>query len=136
MHREKHFLSKTPLPLVLLFLLNMFLVFALQLLFVFNVCIFGALAGAGILAAQYYGSGDNKGLSNILRSKLYIAFFTLAAFMAVLVFFGEELTVVHLYRAGDEPENIRFKLKLMIRTGSGKHLLKDPYPVFEIRQIT
>ena len=24
----------------------------------------------------------------------------------------------------------------MIRTGSGKHLLKDPYPVFEIRQIT
>lgn len=36
MHREKYFLSKTPLPLVLLFLLNMFLVFALQLLFVFK----------------------------------------------------------------------------------------------------
>jgi len=72
-----------------------------QLLFVYNVCIFGALAGAGILAAQYYGSGDNKGLSNILRSKLYIAFFTLAAFMAVLVFFGDEL-IMQFIHEGEE----------------------------------
>ena len=72
-----------------------------QLLFVFNVCVFGALAGAGILAAQYYGSGDNKGLADILRAKLYIAFFTLAAFMAVLVFFGEEL-ILQFIHEGEE----------------------------------
>ena len=36
MHREKYFLSKTPLPLVLLFLLNIFLIVAFQLLFVFK----------------------------------------------------------------------------------------------------
>ena len=29
-----------------------------QLLFVFNLCIWGALAGAGIFGAQYYGQGN------------------------------------------------------------------------------
>ena len=33
-----------------------------QLLFVFNLCIWGALAGAGIFGAQYYGQG-NAGVS-------------------------------------------------------------------------
>ena len=68
-----------------------------QLLFVYNVCIFGALAGAGILASQYYGSGDNRGLSDILRSKLYIAFCTVTVFMAVLIFFGEELIMQFIH---------------------------------------
>ena len=36
MYKEKYYSSKTPLPLVLLFLLNMFLVVAFQLLFVFK----------------------------------------------------------------------------------------------------
>ena len=72
-----------------------------QLLFVYNVCIFGALAGAGILAAQYYGSGDNKGVADILRAKLYIAFLTVAAFMAVLMLFGEEL-ILQFIHEGEE----------------------------------
>ena len=29
-----------------------------QLLFVFNLCIFGGLAGAGIYTSQFYGKGD------------------------------------------------------------------------------
>ncbi len=29
-----------------------------QLVFIFNLCIFGAVAGAGILGAQFYGSGN------------------------------------------------------------------------------
>jgi len=36
MYKEKYYSSKTPLPLVLLFLLNIFLVVAFQLLFVFK----------------------------------------------------------------------------------------------------
>lgn len=72
-----------------------------QLLFVYNVCIFGALAGAGILTAQYYGSGDNKGVADILRSKLYIAFLTMAAFAAVLCFFGEPLIMQFIHQ-GEE----------------------------------
>ena len=72
-----------------------------QLLFVYNVCIFGALAGAGILASQYFGSGDDKGVADILRSKLYIAFFTVAAFAAALGFFGEELIMQFIHQ-GEE----------------------------------
>ena len=33
-----------------------------QLVFVFNLCIFGGIAGAGILSAQYYGKRDFEGV--------------------------------------------------------------------------
>ena len=41
-----------------------------QLLFVCNLCLFGAMAGAGIFTAQYHGSGDNEGLRSTVRYKL------------------------------------------------------------------
>ena len=31
-----------------------------QLIFVFNLCIFGAVSGAGIFTAQYYGSANHR----------------------------------------------------------------------------
>ncbi len=34
-----------------------------QLLFVFNLCIFGGLAGAGIFTAQFYGKKDDQGIA-------------------------------------------------------------------------
>ena len=33
-----------------------------QLMFVFNLCIFGASSGAGIFTAQFHGSGDQEGI--------------------------------------------------------------------------
>ena len=39
-----------------------------QLLFVYNLCIFGGLAGAGIFTAQFYGKGDWKGLQDTVRT--------------------------------------------------------------------
>ena len=44
-----------------------------QLIFVFNLCVFGGLAGAGIMTAQYYGHGDHRGVADSFRAKLYIA---------------------------------------------------------------
>ena len=38
-----------------------------QLLFVFNLCIFGGLAGAGIFATQYAGAHDHKGVRDCFR---------------------------------------------------------------------
>ena len=38
-----------------------------QLVFVFNLCIFGGLAGAGIFTAQYYGNKDDEGIRNTFR---------------------------------------------------------------------
>ena len=62
-----------------------------QLLFVFNLCIFGGLAGAGILTAQYYGSGDHRGVADTFRAKLYIAFAAAVTFLAVFSLGGETL---------------------------------------------
>ena len=41
-----------------------------QLIFVFNLCIFGALSGAGIFGAQFHGKNDVEGVRNTLRFKL------------------------------------------------------------------
>ena len=38
-----------------------------QLVFVFNLCVFGGLSGAGIFGAQFYGAGDIEGLRNTFR---------------------------------------------------------------------
>ena len=62
-----------------------------QLLFVFNLCIFGGLAGAGILTAQYFGGGDHRGVADTFRAKLYIAFGTAAAFLGIFSLGGETL---------------------------------------------
>ena len=62
-----------------------------QLLFVFNLCIFGGLAGAGIFTAQYYGAGDEKGVADSFRAKLYIALGAVLVFMAIFLFAGDKL---------------------------------------------
>ena len=43
-----------------------------QLVFVFNLFIFGAVSGAGIFTAQYYGRGDEEGVRYTFRFKLII----------------------------------------------------------------
>ena len=43
-----------------------------QLLFVFNLCVWGAVSGAGIFTAQYYGKGDHEGVRNTFRAKLVL----------------------------------------------------------------
>ena len=39
-----------------------------QLLFIFYLCIFGGLAGAGIFATQFAGAGDDEGLGTVIVS--------------------------------------------------------------------
>ena len=55
-----------------------------QLIFVFNLCIFGAVSGAGIFGAQFYGSGDHEGVRDTLRFKLVIS--VLLFLCAALIF--------------------------------------------------
>lgn len=56
-----------------------------QLLFVFNLTIFGGLAGASIFGAQFYGKGDHKGVRYALRFKLI--FSVLMAVIAIVTNF-------------------------------------------------
>lgn len=68
-----------------------------QLLFVFNLAIFGAIAGPGIFGAQFYGCKDYKGVRHTFRFKLYICATILLAGVLVLFFFGEELILMYLH---------------------------------------
>ena len=43
-----------------------------QLIFVFNLCIFGASSGAGIFTAQFHGSRDTEGVRHTFRFKVII----------------------------------------------------------------
>ena len=73
-----------------------------QLLFVFNLCIFGGLAGAGILTAQYYGSGDAKGVADTFRAKLYIALAAVLGFLTLFLFRGESLIRQFIHEGGGD----------------------------------
>ncbi len=70
-----------------------------QLLFVFYICIFGGLSGAGIFATQYAGAKDNEGVRSCFRVKLIIAFAMLAVAMIVFVAMPDKL--ISLYLAKD-----------------------------------
>ena len=43
-----------------------------QLIFVYNLCIFGGVSGAGIFTAQFFGQKDDEGVANTMRFKLYM----------------------------------------------------------------
>lgn len=67
-----------------------------QLFFVFNLCIFGAVSGAGIYGAQFVGSGDMDNVRNTFRFKLL--FSTLIASLGIGLFltFGENLLSAYM----------------------------------------
>lgn len=74
---------------------------ATQLLFVFNLCVFGGLSGPSIFGAQFYGAGDLEGFRNTFRIKLWIAAVLLVGALAVFSGFGEALILNYLTGEGD-----------------------------------
>ncbi|MBE6757993.1 MAG: MATE family efflux transporter [Ruminococcaceae bacterium] len=60
-----------------------------QLFFVFMLCMFGAVSGAGIFGAQFYGKGDHEGLRHSFRFKLLLCA-ALTALCAAVFWFGGE----------------------------------------------
>ncbi len=69
-----------------------------QLLFVYNLCIFGGLAGAGIFTAQYYGAGDDRGVADSFRAKLYVALGTMLTFLTVFLTAGDTLIAQFIHK--------------------------------------
>ncbi len=73
-----------------------------QLLLVFNLAIFGAISGAGIFGAQFYGYGDQKGVRHTFRFKIYICAAITLIGILLLSFFGENLILMYLHGEGNE----------------------------------
>lgn len=67
-----------------------------QLIFIFNLCIFGATSGAGIFTAQYYGEQNHEGIRHTLRFKLIIGTIVSAIAFAIFLIFGDSLIMAYL----------------------------------------
>lgn len=70
-----------------------------QLLFVFNITIFGAISGAGIFCAQFFGKKDYKGVQNTFRFKLITVAVLSVIGIAVFMLFGDSLIQLYLHDA-------------------------------------
>lgn len=67
-----------------------------QLIFVYNLCIFGGVSGAGIFTAQFFGQKDDEGVANTFRFKLWMAAILTGITILILVVFGEPLIQMYL----------------------------------------
>lgn len=80
-----------------------------QLIFVFNLAIFGAVSGAGIFGAQYYGKGDWDGVRQTFRFKLLVCTALTVLGACIFLLFGEDLILLYLKGDGS-PEQIAASL--------------------------
>ncbi len=71
-----------------------------QLIFVFNLCIFGIVSGAGIFGAQFYGSGDHDGVRYAFRFKVIASVLITLAAMTLFWFGGDGLITLYLQGEG------------------------------------
>ena len=70
-----------------------------NLIFVFNLCILGGCAGAGIFIAQYHGSGDHKNIRYIFRYKILMGL--LLGTLGTVLFYFAANPLISLYLKGD-----------------------------------
>lgn len=81
-----------------------------QLVFVFNLLVFGGLSGAGIFGAQFYGNGDNKGVRDTFRFKIILGIIIAIVALALFLSMGENLIRLYLTSgdAGDLEATFRY----------------------------
>ena len=70
-----------------------------QLMFVFNLCIFGASSGAGIFTAQFHGSQDHEGIRHTFRFKVLVC--SALSMLGIGLFLTAGGSLVGLYLTGD-----------------------------------
>lgn len=72
-----------------------------QLIFVFNLTIFGALSGAGLFGSQLHGKGDTEGVRHIFRFKLCISLAIAVGAILLFLFGGEWLISLYLHEGSE-----------------------------------
>lgn len=102
-----------------------------QLVMVYNLCIFGGLSGAGIFTAQFYGQGDEEGIRNTFRFKLWLAVILTAFTVLLFVFQGENL--IQMYLSGS---NDGGNLEMALESGRKYMMvLMAGFPAFMLVQV-
>lgn len=72
-----------------------------QLMFVFNICVFGGVSGAGIFGTQFFGKGDYEGQKHAFRFKLITVTVLVTVAILLGVFSGTELIQLYLSDSGE-----------------------------------
>ena len=72
-----------------------------QLIFVFNLGIFGALSATGLFGAQFFGKKDTTGFQHTFRFKLISSLLLCALAMVLFLLFGENLIALYLHEGGE-----------------------------------
>ena len=75
-----------------------------QLMFIFNLCIFGAMAGAGIFTAQFHGSGDQEGIRRTFRFKFLVGLLIGVGGILLFKYAGTPLLNLYLQSDSDPTE--------------------------------
>lgn len=71
-----------------------------QFIFVFNITVFGAVAGPGIFGAQFFGKGDSEGQKYSFRFRIFIVTLIIAVGSAIFYFFDDQL--ISLFISSDD----------------------------------
>jgi len=67
-----------------------------QLVFIYNLSIFGAISGAGIFTAQYFGKKDYEGIRHTMRYKAAACVIITVIAYVVFILFGDNLISSYL----------------------------------------
>ncbi len=80
-----------------------------QIIFVFNLAVFGGLSGVGIFTAQFFGKQDENGMRYSFRCKIALALI-LCAVGIPLFFFADEALISLFLHSADDVGNIELTL--------------------------
>lgn len=70
-----------------------------QLIFVYNLCLFGGVSGAGIFTAQYFGQKNDEGIRRTVRFKLWIV--TVITLFTTILFLVAGNSLISIYLQGE-----------------------------------
>ena len=91
-----------------------------QLIFIFGLAVFGALSGAGIFTAQFYGKNDKEGIRHTIRYKAIITTLLFTVATVIFLVFDDQLINLFLHESdssGDIEQTLFFAksyLKIMV----------------------
>ncbi len=80
-----------------------------QIIFVFNLSVFGGLSGIGIFTAQFFGKKDDEGMRYTFRCKIALVLLLCAAAVPLL-FFGDDFLISLFLHKSDDVGNIELTL--------------------------
>lgn len=101
-----------------------------QIIFVYDLCIFGGVAGVGIFTAQYFGQKNDEGIRSTFRYKFWLALIITVGAVFVFLFFGKELILLYLTgeNGGSSGATLKYGMAYM-------RIVLLYFPAFMILQI-